>query len=126
MKNESMTSKLPIAAIWGSAVGMMAIVGIFGRGNPVVMMVPPIAASATSIILIKHSEDSKNPQHQELMSQSERTKLLETRLENLEAIVIHDESLRSKQLQKLQSTNTPTTIPQANWDTIHERKLAGN
>ncbi|MGL5062682.1 MAG: hypothetical protein ACRC62_22120 [Microcoleus sp.] len=94
-----MTDKLSIAAIWSSAVGMMALVGVFGRGNPVVMMVPPIAASATSIALIKRSQDSEDRQHQELLGQSERTKLLETRLENLEAIVIQDESLHSKQLQ---------------------------
>lgn len=92
MKNESMTSKLPFAVIWGSAVAMMGIVGLFGRGNPVVMMVPPFAASATSIFLINPSKDSKDSEHQELLGQAKDTKLLEARLENLEAIVINEES----------------------------------
>ncbi|MBE9191798.1 hypothetical protein IQ230_15860 [Gloeocapsopsis crepidinum LEGE 06123] len=90
MKNLNIASKLTIVAIWGSAIPMMAIVGVFGRGNPVAMAAPPIAAGAATFALVKDSKDSQDKEKKELSAQAGRMKMLEMRLENLEEIATKD------------------------------------
>jgi hypothetical protein len=63
-------------------VGMVALAAIFSRGNPVAIAVPPIAAAATSIFVIKTDENQK-----QLPAQAERMQRIETRLETLETIL---------------------------------------
>ncbi|WP_026734851.1 hypothetical protein [Fischerella sp. PCC 9605] len=94
MKDLNITSKLTIAAIWVSAIPMMAIAGVFGSGNPVAMAAPPIAAGASTVVLVN---SSKGKQEKQLPDQAERMKVLETRLENLEEIVTKDEYLLPRQ-----------------------------
>lgn len=80
-----MNSKFTLTPIWVSSVAMMGIVAIFDTGNSLVMMTPPLAATATSIVLIRSSKDSKERETQNLSSQPEPTKLLETQMAKLEA-----------------------------------------
>ncbi|GAB4384992.1 MAG: hypothetical protein Kow00121_49310 [Elainellaceae cyanobacterium] len=65
----------------------MALVGVFGGGHPVAMSVPPIAAGATTIFILKQSKDEEEKR----LHQTEQLKLMESRLQTLETIVTRDE-----------------------------------
>jgi uncharacterized protein (TIGR02246 family) len=101
MKNLSIGDKLIIAVIWGSAVCMTGIAGVFGRGNPIALAAAPMAAGATTVALVNSSKRFKDKADVEktLLGQAEHVKMLETRLENLELIVTQDEYLLLKQSQ---------------------------
>jgi hypothetical protein len=101
MKDLNIGDKLIIAVIWGSAVFMTGIAGVFGRGNPIALFGSPIAAGATTIALVKGSKQFQDKAESEkgLLGQAEQVKMLEARLENLELILTQDEYLLLKQPQ---------------------------
>jgi translation initiation factor 6 (eIF-6) len=86
-KSLSAKEKL-ITSIWSTAVGMVALVGIFGRGNPVAIAVPPLAAAATTVFVLNAEEKRK-----QLPEQAEKIRQLESRLETLETIDTKDDYL---------------------------------
>lgn len=97
MKDLDNASKSLIRSIWGYAAGMMAIVGIFGGGSDnkvYAIVIPPIAAAATTIYILRREEQK----HQELHDQTEQIKLMESRLQILEAIVTKEEHLLSERV----------------------------
>lgn len=91
MKDSQDTSKAIISSIWGSAVGMMLMAGIFingeSDGKVVVVSIPPIAAAATTAIVLRHSKADRK----QFPEQSEKMQLMESRLETLESIVTREE-----------------------------------
>ena len=93
MKDSNIFSMLSISAIWGSAIAMMGIAGVFGHGNPIGIAAPPIAAGATTVILAKSSKASQEKKEKTQLAQAESLRMLQTRLETLEAIVTRDEHL---------------------------------
>ena len=91
--NSKDATKSVIPSIWGSAVGMMAIAGIFVGGESVakaiVMAVPPIAAAATTAVVLNHAKEEDKRQ----LHQAETLQVLESRVETLEAIVTREDYL---------------------------------
>jgi hypothetical protein len=80
--------EIPIAIIktvWGSAVGMVVVAGIFtggeSTGKYIAMSVPPIAATVTTAIVLNHAKKTDQPQATIEMQQ------IESRLATLETIV---------------------------------------
>lgn len=84
------TSKSIITSIWGSAAGMMAIIGIFGGSNSygkaLAMAVPPIAAGATTAVILNHEAKERR-----LSGDAITLQRMESRLQNLEAILAQEE-----------------------------------
>ncbi|MBF1999595.1 MAG: hypothetical protein IGS50_13330 [Synechococcales cyanobacterium C42_A2020_086] len=83
------TSKSIITSIWGSAVGMMAIIGIFvgsnSNGKALAMAVPPIAAGATTAVILNHEAKERR-----LHGDATTLQRMEARLQNLEAILAQE------------------------------------
>jgi translation initiation factor 6 (eIF-6) len=100
-KSSSAKEKL-VTSIWSTAVGMVALVGIFGRGHPVALAVPPIAAAVTTAFVLNTEE-----KRQQLPAQTETLQRIESRLEALETIITQEDYLladrfadRSQQVEK--------------------------
>lgn len=83
-KGLSVREKL-VTSIWSTAVGMVALIGIFGRGNPVAIAIPPIAAAATTVFVLNEEKQKRLPE------QAEKIRQLESRLETLEAIITKED-----------------------------------
>ncbi|NJO79294.1 MAG: hypothetical protein HC827_12740 [Cyanobacteria bacterium RM1_2_2] len=100
MKDLDNASKSLIRSVWGYAAGMMAIIGIFGGGSDnkvFAIVIPPIAAAATTIYVFRQEEQK----HQELRDQAEHIQLMESRLQILEAIVTKEEHLLSERIERV-------------------------
>jgi hypothetical protein len=100
-KNLSAKEKL-LSSIWSSAVGMVALAGLFGQGNPIALAVPPIAAAVSTAFVLNTEE-----KRQQLPAQTETLQRIESRLEALETIITKDDYLladrlvdRSQQIEK--------------------------
>lgn len=105
MKDLDNASKSLIRSVWGYAVGMMAIIGIFGGGSDnkvYAIVIPPIAAAATTIYILRQEEQK----HQELRDQAEHIQLMESRLQILEAIVTKEEHLLSERIERVTEQQT--------------------
>jgi hypothetical protein len=104
MKN---SYEIPIAIIktvWGSAAGMVVVAGVFtggeSTGKYIAMSVPPIAATATTAIVLNHAKKTEQPQAAIEMQQ------IESRLTTLETIVTAEQPDLLKHLPHPPSTHS--------------------
>lgn len=105
MKGLDDASKSLIRTVWGYAVGMMAIIGIFGGGSDnkvYAIVIPPMAAAATTIYILRQEEQK----HQELRDQAEHIQLIESRLQILETIVTKEEHLLAERIERITEQKT--------------------
>lgn len=105
MKDLDNASKSLIRSVWGYAVGMMAIIGIFGGGSDnkvFAIVIPPMAAAATTIYLLRQEEQKQ----QELRDQAEHIQLMESRLQVLEAIITKEEHLLAERIERITEQKT--------------------